>query len=220
MRSLAQPQVLRSAGLAALGTSGLCFPRLWLATSRVYPVWYLEAVLFLGGMVLWGFVFAWHQKYANAPVFTVRFPPDSIWLATLSGLAVATILFLLVDDPVRKLTPEDYPTTFRQWGSTVLFSLAFSQLLLVFAPFAWLVRLFHRREPAIFLTVLFGVVVLLIKNHSSPVPFPTGLLSGLVLVRIAAGFLSVWLFLRGGVLLVWWWGFLVHGRHLLHIHDL
>jgi hypothetical protein len=39
---------------------------------------------------------------------------------------------------------------------------------------------------------------------------------GLLVIRGAAPALSVYLYLRGGVLLVWWWELLLQGRHLLN----
>jgi hypothetical protein len=200
-------------------TTALCLPRMWLATSLQAPLWYLEAILFLGGTVLWGFVFAWQTEYGKTPVFTLRPPLAAVLVATLGGLTLALALRLGLDARLREISPEDYPETFRQWGSTVLFSLAFTQLLLVFAPFAWLVRLFGRKEPAAFLTVLFGIIVLLVKQKSAAAPYPTGLLSFLVLSRVVGGAVAVWLYMRGGVVMVWWWGLLVQSRHLLHIHD-
>lgn len=96
----------------------------------------------------------------------------------------------------------------------VLFSLAFNQLFLVFAPFAWAMRLFQNVAMAAILTILFGVFVLLIKNHASPSPMPVAMLLGLLVVRLTVGALSVHFFLRGGVLLVSWWGLLLESRHL------
>jgi hypothetical protein len=60
MRRLADPNVLRSAILAALLTTLACAPRVLLWTTRPYTLGYLEAVLFFGSIVLWAFVFAWH----------------------------------------------------------------------------------------------------------------------------------------------------------------
>ena len=31
------------------------------------------------------------------------------------------------------------------------------------------------------------------------------------------GFLAVWFYLRGGVLLIWWWTLLIEARHLLDL---
>jgi hypothetical protein len=36
--------------------------------------------------------------------------------------------------------------------------------------------------------------------------------------KIAMGFLAVSFYLRGGVLLVWWWTILFEARHLLNLN--
>jgi hypothetical protein len=70
---------------------------------------------------------------------------------------------------------------------------------------------------AICLTVLFGVIVLAIKYQSSTIPIPSLLLAALLAVRIGMGFLSVSFYVRGGVLLSWWWTLLIESRHLLDV---
>jgi hypothetical protein len=121
-------------------------------------------------------------------------------------------------DPVLRLrTPEDYPVNLTQWIAMTLFTLAFSQLFLVFAPFAWLIRLFQHRGMAMVLTVLFGVFVLLVKMRSFAVPYSPWLVLALVLVRVGLGFMAVYFYLRGGVVLVWWLGLLIEARHLLQL---
>ena len=214
MRSLAQPEVLKSAVIAALISSLACFPRLWLWPNRRYDLWYLEACVLLVGIVLWAFVFAWHTQYTQRPVFTLKPGLAPFLLATLSGVGAAILLRVWLDPTLRLRTPEDYPTTVEQWIAMVLFSLAFNQLFLVFAPFAWAMRLFQNVAMAAILTILFGVFVLLIKNHASPSPMPVAMLLGLLVVRLTVGALSVHFFLRGGVLLVSWWGLLLESRHL------
>jgi hypothetical protein len=214
MRSLAQPEVLKSAGTAALISSLACFPRLWLWPDRRYDLWYLEACMFLGSIVLWAFVFAWHTQYTRRPVFTLKPGRAPFLLATLSGVGAAILLRVWLDPSLRLRTPADYPATIEQWIALVLFSLAFNQLFLVFAPFAWAMRLFQNVAMAAILTVLFGVFVLLIKNHASPNPMSAALLFGLLAVRLAVGARSVPFFLRSGVVLVWWWGLLLESRHL------
>src|SRR5258708_40307359 len=86
MRALAEPKVLRSALIAALLSALVCFPRLSLWSTRVYPLWYLEALLFLGGTVLWAFVFAWHTNYTGLPVFTSDVRRGAFLAASCAGL--------------------------------------------------------------------------------------------------------------------------------------
>jgi hypothetical protein len=214
MRSLAQPGVLKSATIAALLSALACYPRLFLWLKRPYALWYLEAMLFLCGIVLWAFVFGWHTKYTGRPVLT--FKPELVpfvW-ATFAGVGIAMLFHVGLDPSLRLRTPEDYPTNIEQWLALTLFSLAFTQLYLVFAAFAWFVRLFQSIWMAAILTVLFGVFVLLVKNHASPSPMATPLLMALLASRIALGALSVYFYLRGGLLLAWWWGLLLQSRHL------
>jgi hypothetical protein len=215
MRSLAKPEVLESAALAGLLTAVVCYPRLYLATKLNYPVWYLEAMLFLGSIVLWAFVFAWHTQYSGRPVLTLNVSKKAFAWATGTGLAAALVLRFWFDPMLRARTPEDYPLTVEQWAAMTLFSLAFTQLFLVFAPFAWTLRLVKRELPAIILTVVFGLYVLLVKIYGSPQPPSLQLWVVLVVIRIVVGLASVLFFLRGGLILIWWWSFLLQSRHLL-----
>ena len=48
-------------------------------------------------------------------------------------------------------------------------------------------------------------------------PVPPLLLVALLASRIVTGFLAVWFYLRGGVLLIWWWTVLFEARHLLDL---
>jgi hypothetical protein len=194
-----------------------CYPRLVTAPELKYPIWYLEGVLFLGGIVLWAFVFAWHEAYTHRPVFSFRLDALGFGVATITGILSAACLYFFVDPALRVATPRDYPTTVWQWVAMTLFTLSFTQLFLVFAPFAWSVRLFRRTDAATILTVLFGVFVLIMKHYRSPTPAPTLLFAELLLFRAVAGAMSVWLLLRGGVLLVWWWQLLIQSRYLFEL---
>ena len=215
MRHLAQPRVLKLAGIASLVTTLACYPRLPLWLNRSIPIWYLEAVIFFCGIVLWGFVFAWHTTYTRRPVFALKVEPRLFIIVTVTGIAVATAFHLFLDPALRLIMPEDYPADLRQWLAMALFSMAFNQLFLIFAPFAWLVRLFQNQRVATGLTVLFGAFVLTIKCRSATTPIPSSLFAALLAVRIGMGFLSVSFYLRSGVLLSWWWTLLVEARNLL-----
>lgn len=214
MRRLLQPEIARSAAIAGLATAVLCWPRFALWPQRSYPLWYLEAVTFCGSFVLWAFVFAWHTHYTRRPVFKLRIDPGAWVLATAAAVLMAFILRRFLDPSLRQTTPEDYPLNLSQWAAMALFSLALNQLFLVFAPFAWLMRLCRRQAVAVTLTVLFDVVVLVLKTRLSPGSLPTSLLVGLVGVRLALGLLAVGFYLRGGVLLASWCALLVQARHL------
>lgn len=214
MRNLTQPRVLTSAGIAALATAAACYPRLALWSQRLDPVWYLEAVAFLCSFVLWGFVFAWHTAYTGRPVFTLKLNTPLFALVTFLGLLTALFCRLLLDPLLRTKMPAEFPADFAHWAALLLFSLALGQLFLIFAPFAWLVRLLRNQRMAIFLTVLWGGLVLALKINSSPARFSPLLLAVLLTGRIVAGFLLVLFYLRGGVLLSWWWTILIEARHL------
>ena len=217
MRSFGRPEVLRSAILAGSCSALVCWPRIAAAPHQGLPVWYLEAVVLLGSIVLWGFVFAWHTQYTQRPVFTLKVGAWPLVLATSAGLATALFWHFALDPWLRVKTPADYPTTMEQWVAMTLFSLGLKQLFLVFGPFAWLIRLFGKKEPAFLLTVVFSLAVMLIREYRSPSstlaePFFLGLLA----LRGTAEALSVYLYLRGGVLLVWWWDLLLQSRHFLN----
>ncbi len=217
MRHLAQPRVLKLAGIASLVTTLACYPRLPLWLNRSIPIWYLEAVIFFCGMVLWGFVFAWHMHYTGRPVFTLKIEPRLFAIVTVTGIVVATAFHFFLDPALRLKTPEEYPADAKQWLAMALFSMAFNQLFLIFAPFAWLMRLLQNQRVATVLTVLFGAFVLTIKYRSTTTPIPSLLFAALLAVRIGMGFLSVAFYLRGGVLLSWWWTLLVEARNLLDV---
>src|SRR6185369_15936920 len=115
----------------------------------------------------------------------------------------------------RARMPEEYPVDLKHWFAFVLFSLALNQLFLVFAPFAWLMRLLKHRQLATGLTALFGAGVLALKLHALPATVPPLLMVALLAGRIVMGFLLVSFYLRGGVLLASWWTLLFECRLLL-----
>jgi len=219
VRNLAKTEVVKSATIATLAGALVCYPRLALWPNRSYPIWYLEAVLLLGGFVLWAFVFAWHAEFTSQPVFNLKPPAKSCILATVAGIIMAAILHWFVDPLFRAATPEDYPAGLRQWIAMALFSLGFTQLFLVFAPFDWSVRLSRRRWFAMLFTVLFGVFVLVVKLRSSPTNISPSSFWLLIVVRAVISFFSVWFYSRHGVILAWWWGFLLQTRHLPGMND-
>jgi hypothetical protein len=197
MRDLIRPELIRPTAYAALATAILCLPRLSLWTSRVYPIWYLEAIIFTGGFVLWGFVFAWHSKYTGRPVFTLDMQAGGFGLATLAGLGGAVTVRLFVDPFARQVMPEDFPANLEQWLAAGLFTLSLSQLFLVFAPFAWLMRLFKRQTIAFTFTVLFGLVVFVLKTLHAAKPITPAQLGILLLTRLIMEMLAVGIYLRG-----------------------
>src|ERR1700759_2953862 len=89
MRRLAQPKVVASALLASALTAALCLPRILFWPNRPFSLWYVEATEFLGGFVLWAFVFAWHTEYTRRPVFTLKIKPSIFATAPLAGILYA-----------------------------------------------------------------------------------------------------------------------------------
>jgi hypothetical protein len=217
MRHLLQPRVLDLASLAALVSTLACYPRLSLWLHRPAPVWYLEATIFICGIMLWSFVFAWHTPYTNRPIFVLKQKPGPFIIVTLMGIIAAAGFHLWLDPLLRPKMPEEYPVDLKHWFAVVLFSLGLTQLFLIFAPFDWLMRLFKNRWVATSLTALFGACVLLMKMQSLPIPMPPLLLAALLAGRIIMVFLAVSFYLRGGVVLVWWWTVLFEARHLLNL---
>jgi len=217
MRHLLQPQVLKMASAAALVSALACYPRLSLWLNRPGPVWYLEAIIFVCAMMLWGFVFAWHTPYTNRPVFVLNLEAVPVIMATLTAVLAAEIWHLWVDPSLRAKFPEEFPPDLEHWFASLPFILALNQLLLIFAPFDWLIRLFKNRWVATSLTALFGASVMAMKIHALSTPISPMLLTALLAGRVVTGFLAVSFYLRGGVFLVWWWTFLFESRHLFNL---
>ena len=150
------------------------------------------------------------------PVFALKGAAGPFALATSAGLATALFWHFAIDPWLRVKTPENYPATMAQWLAMALFSLGLKQLFFVFAPFAWLIRLFGKKAPAFILTVAFGLAVILIREYRLPSPMlAEPFFLGLLALRGAAEAFSVYFYLRGGVLLVWWWELLFQSRHFL-----
>ena len=215
MRHLLQPRVLKAAGIAASISTLACYPRLLLWSHRPGPVWYLEATIFICCLVLWGFVFAWHEPYTHRPVINFELELTPLLVATLAGIGTAAAYHLWLDPPLRSKFPEEYPPDLRHWLAAVPFMLAFNQLFLIFAPFDWLMRLTRNRWVATGLTGLWLAVLLVLKLHSLAATMATPLLAMMLAGRVVTGFLVVWLYLRGGVLLVCWWALLLESRFLV-----
>ena len=214
MRHLLQPQVLRAASIAAAVSALACYPRMSLWLHRPGPVWYLEATIFICCIMLWGFVFAWHTPYTGRQVFIFKQELAPLVVATLAGIGTAAASYLWLDPLLRTKFPDEYPPDLEHWLAAVPFTLTFNLLFAVFAPFDWLMRLAKNRWAATIAIGLLGAVLLLMKIHKLHVSIPLPLLAVMLAGRFVAGFLAVWFYLRGGVLLVSWWALLVECRHL------
>lgn len=214
MLRLTQSRVFKSAGVAAALTSIGCYPRFAFWKAH-FPIWYLEGMLFLGSFLLWAFVFAWHTPFTHRPVLFNRVDPRFWALVTGAGIVVAIGLHWFLDPAFRGRNPADYPTSISQWFGMTAFALAFTPLLLTYAPLAWAVRLVRRVWVAGAFTILFGVFVMWLKIQADPKPLAPALFMGLLALRLVLGACSVSLYLRGGACLVWWWTLLLESRHLL-----
>ncbi len=217
MRSLVQPNVIRSAGIATFFTALACWPRLSSWPNRAYQFWFVLLTLSWAAFILWSFVFAWHSKFTGQQVFRFTRQPVLWIIATLSGLGGASILHLMIDPVLRSVAPQEYPRTISSWTAMTLFLLAFDQLFLCFAPFAFFVRLIRSEKAAITLTVLFGAFLVYLKIQVWSAEFPLVFVLELYAWRILASGLSVYFYLRGGVPLAWWWVFLLQLRHLINL---
>jgi len=164
--------------------------------------------------ILWSFVFAWHTRYADSPVFAVK-PQRRYWCAaTLCGIAGTMILHWFIDPVLRPVAIEDYPTSPISLAAMTLFTLSFDQLFVCFAPFAFLMRPFRNRNVATGLTVLFGMFLLYIHARLWNAQFSMPFVFELFAWRAASGFVAVYFFLRGGAMLTLWWAFLPQLRHI------
>lgn len=215
MRHLLQPRVLTLASVAGAISALACLPEVCSWLQRPEPVWYLEAMLFVSCIMLWGFVFAWHVPYTGRPVFDFKINTTWLAAATVAGIVTAAAYHLWLDPPLRARFPQEYPADWQHWLASVPFSLALTQLFLVFAPVDWLLRLLKNRWAAVILTALFTAGVQAMKIHSLPSPVSPALVAGLLMLRFAGGLLAAAFYLRGGALLVCWWAVLLHCRHLL-----
>jgi len=215
VRSLLQPRVLKSAGIAALITSLVCFPRLALWSDPPHQLWFLSLTLAWASFILWSFVFGWLTQNALRPILAVK-ATSALWsVATLAGIAGAVMLRLFIDSVLQPLVPGDYPDTYGTWLAMTLFTLAFDQLFLCFAPFAFFVRLLQNQRAAAGLTVLFGVVLLGLRIQSLASLVSPFFIAELFVWRTAAGFLTLYFYLKGGALPAWWWVLLLQLRHLI-----
>jgi hypothetical protein len=213
MRSLAKPAVLLRSGYAAAFTTLACYPRVAIWLDRPYTTLSGCAVILWTTFVLWAFVFAWQPEYARRPVVTFAFS-GRIWAwAAGYGVTAAIMLHFFLDPQLRLTTPKDYPADWHAWIAMCLFALALDPLFLCFAPYAFFIRLSRRPDVSFALTVMFGIFVQFLKiNASRPQP-PMLLVFELTTVHVIGGFVSVYLYLRGGVLPVWLTVFILQLRH-------
>ncbi len=195
-----------------MATAFACYSRLALWSDRPERLGVLLAVLFMGAYVFWGAVFAWHSKYSGRRILSLEWEPV-LWASVLiCGLAGSAMLHFFVDPTLRPLAPEIYPDSARGLAGMTLFTAAFTQLFVCFAPMAFFLRLTGSTERSVILTVFLGVVLVFIKMSSFQAPWL--FIAGMMAFRALSGYLAVYFYLRGGVLAVWVWTVLLEARHL------
>lgn len=213
MRSFTEPIVLLRAAIAAALTALACYPRLAHWGQRADAVWFYEAVIGWSAFVMWAAVFAWQERHGRVEVFP-KAVPQKLWLITLAlGVSGAAISFHFGDPALRQLVPTDFPSNPGQWLDHVLFNLALEQPFLCFAPFAFLVRLLPSAKAAAIGVLLFGLLVFALKLQSLKTALAWDVALVMVLFRAIHSAVTVWLYLRGGVWLVWLFALLLQCRH-------
>lgn len=214
MRSFADSAVLLRAGLGAALTTLACYPRVAHWSSREDAVWFLMSVIGWATFVMWASVFAWHRRYSEREVFPRDVAPK-LWLIALAfGVVGALISFHYGDPTLRRLAPTDFPRTPSQFAEHVLFNLAFEQLFLCFAPFAFCVRLLPGARAAGICVVLFGLFVFAMKLQSVAAAITWDMALGLAFFRALHSGVAVWLYRQGGAWLVWLFTLMLQCRHL------
>jgi hypothetical protein len=174
----------------------------------------MSLTLAWASFILWSFVLGWRPQNADRPIPALKARME-LWVwATLAGLAGAMMLRLFIDPVLQPLMPGDYPDTLHAWLAMTLFALAFDQLFLCFAPFAFFIRLLQNPRAAARLTVLFGVALLCLRIHSLVPLVSPYFIAELLVWRTAVGCLTLYYYRKGGALLAWWWVLLLQLRHL------
>jgi hypothetical protein len=207
---------MSAAAVATLITAPACFPRLWLWSGRPNALWFMVTLLALTAFILWSFVFGWYPACTGQPVLRFHLP-SSDWVRTgLLGVASAVAVALIADTRLRELEPDDYPASLAAWTAGALFSVAFSQLFLCYAPLALFLRLFRNPAIAILLTVGFGLFLLGLQLNAAAIEADGPFLLSLFGLRVWLGWAGASLFLRGGLLLATVWSLLIESRLLFY----
>ncbi|MDW7980275.1 MAG: hypothetical protein RMH97_06900 [Verrucomicrobiales bacterium] len=212
MHALLQPIVVKRAVVAGTLSGLACVPRLHLWADRMWPVWYLVALLFCAAFILWAFVFAWHTELAGRDPLT---PSANIvhWLAaTAWGGTYAVLAHTVLDPKLRAFAPAEFPTGIGDWLADMLVALAFGRLFLLFGPVAFFGRLFHSVAAAVVLTACFNGFVLVL--NASRLGLPAELVLVMLPTRVVASLVNAVFYVKGGVWTVVWISLLVQQRHL------
>jgi hypothetical protein len=215
MRLLSKPAVMRKAAIAALITAAVCYPQIELWTERTKSIGLLCGAILWASFCLWSFAFAWHEEGAGSNIFLRKWDVKGWGIVTLCGIIAAILQLYFWDPHTRELKFVRFPHNKEEWGAMLLFTLVFEQLFICFAPYAFFIRLFRKRDWAAVQVVMFGVFLLSLKLFSNQFLIFSPLVLALFFMRIIGSSILVFLYIRGGIALVWWWTFLLEARHLL-----
>ncbi len=174
-------------------------------------------MLFLCVFLMWAFVFAWHTEYSGHRVFATPFKPGLWSAATLYAVGAALLIHWVLDPAIQRIEPRDYPDNTVQWAAMASFQLGLGPLCVCFSPFAFFMRMSRRQTVATALTVLWAVFVEYSAISRQPHLPPLAITSALMLRSVVGGFVSVYFYINGGALLVWWVGLLLQLRLLLDL---
>jgi hypothetical protein len=211
--------VLIKAGVAGLVTAVLCYPRLalWMERPRALPL--LVSTMLWCTCVLWGFVFAWHERYSGKRIFPAGFDVKTWAGATAAGLLWSALLYWVVDPQLRPITPEDYAADWNALAAKTLFRLSFEPLFFCFAPFAFFIRLMRKPERAVAMTIIFGLFVLYLRLTQSKTVPPFYLMVELVAMLAVTRFVSLYFYIKGGAPAVWWLTLLSQARLMFELGN-
>ena len=213
MRSLADPDVLGRALLAATISAVACYPRLANWSQREDAVWVLLGLIEFTAFAMWAAVFAWHEKHGGRALMP-RAVPARFWAMTIAlGTAGAMAAFHFGDPALRRIAFADFPQNAHAWAEHLLFNLAMEQLFLCFAPFAVGLRLLPNATAAGVTTVLLGMFVFALTLRSVATAMPPELTVALLAFRAVQSAVTVWIYWRGGLVAVWVFVVLLQIRH-------
>jgi len=214
MRRLADRDVMKKAGVAAVASGVLCLPRLMMWEDRVKAWWLMGAILVWAMFFLWLFVFAWHEHHGGGKV--VRWKVEGrIWLVVVvASVLWGVFLAAFVDPSLKAWNPKEFPTDGLDVLARVAFAVSLESLFLLFAPFALMIRLTGKVGAAYGLTLVFVMLVAGLKMISLEYQLSAGWMLALFAMRLLGSGVLLLLYLRKGVLPVWVAGFLIGIRNL------
>jgi len=215
MRELGRGRTLTRAALGAVVSTLSGYPRLATWTDRDDALGFLVVMLGLSSFVLWAFVVAWLPGSEGRS--TLSLPRRwSDWVEAAGwGVVCGWGIAWCVDPVLRRITPQDYPGTGREWVVGTLFTLGFVQLFLCYAPYALLHRLTGRSPTAAAAgTVVFGLFVFGLQLRATLVPVGSLVVWVLVAVRIGSSLIAIRLLRTGGPGLVTIWALIIQLRLL------